>query len=78
MAVMAYGGDDEADADDYMLWLFCTLCAVLLHATQALLTMMTSGTCSVHEGSLLQVIRTCYNIFLASKKPINQVRACSC
>eukprot|EP00117_Sycon_ciliatum_P018371 scpid7307/ scgid0207/ Brefeldin A-inhibited guanine nucleotide-exchange protein 2 len=48
---------------------------VQLQIIKALLTMMTSGTCSVHEGSLLQVIRTCYNIFLASKKPINQATA---
>ena len=42
---------------------------------QALLTAVTSATCEVHEGTLLQVVRTCYNIYLASKNLVNQTTA---
>lgn len=36
---------------------------------------MTSNTCEVHEGTLLQAVRTCYNIYLASRNLINQTTA---
>ena len=42
---------------------------------QALLTMVSAPTCEVHEASLLLVVRTCYNIYLASKNLINQTTA---
>ena len=42
---------------------------------QALLTAVTSTSCEVHEGNLLQSVRTCYNIYLASKNLINQTTA---
>jgi brefeldin A-inhibited guanine nucleotide-exchange protein len=42
---------------------------------QALLTAVTSSTCEVHEGTLLQAVRTVYNIYLASKNLINQTTA---
>ena len=39
---------------------------------QALLTAVTSNSCEVHEGTLLQAVRTCYNIYLASRNLTNQ------
>ena len=43
------------------------------HSLQVLLTAVTSNNCEIHEGTLLQAVRTCYNIYLASKNPVNQV-----
>ncbi|XP_077991507.1 brefeldin A-inhibited guanine nucleotide-exchange protein 1-like [Glandiceps talaboti] len=48
---------------------------VQLQIIKALLTAVTSTACEVHEGSLLQAVRTCYNIYLASKNLINQTTA---
>ncbi|XP_038056628.1 brefeldin A-inhibited guanine nucleotide-exchange protein 2-like [Patiria miniata] len=48
---------------------------VQLQIIKALLTAVTSPTCEVHEGTLLQVLRTCYNIYLASKNLVNQTTA---
>ncbi|KAG1705092.1 Brefeldin A-inhibited guanine nucleotide-exchange protein 1 [Nymphon striatum] len=42
---------------------------------EALLTVMTSASCEVHEGSVLQAVRTCYNIYLASRNLVNQTTA---
>jgi len=42
---------------------------------QALLTIVTSVTCEIHEGTVLLAVRTCYNIYLASKNLINQTTA---
>lgn len=42
---------------------------------QALLTVITSQYVSVHEGTVLVAVRTCYNIFLASRDMNNQVTA---
>lgn len=42
---------------------------------QALLTVITSQYVSVHEGTVLLAVRTCYNIFLASRDMNNQVTA---
>lgn len=42
---------------------------------QALLTIVTSNTCEIHEGTVLHTVRTCYNIYLASKNLINQTTA---
>lgn len=36
---------------------------------------MTSSSCEVHEGSVLQAVRTCYNIYLASRNLVNQTTA---
>ena len=47
----------------------------LISFTQALLTAVTSSTCEVHEGTLLQAVRTVYNIYLASRNLINQTTA---
>ena len=33
---------------------------------------MTSQHIEIHEGTVLQPVRTCYNIYLASKNLINQ------
>eukprot|EP00058_Branchiostoma_floridae_P024484 XP_002609974.1 hypothetical protein BRAFLDRAFT_124394 [Branchiostoma floridae] len=48
---------------------------VQLQIIKALLTAVTSNTCEVHEGTVLQAVRTCYNIYLASKNLINQTTA---
>ena len=37
-----------------------------------MLTAVTSNSCEVHEGTLLQAVRTCYNIYLASRNLTNQ------
>lgn len=42
---------------------------------QALLTVVTSNTCEIHEGTVLQTVRTCYNIYLASRNLVNQTTA---
>lgn len=48
---------------------------VQLQIIKALLTVVTSQVCEVHEGSVLQAVRTCYNIYLASRNLINQTTA---
>lgn len=48
---------------------------IFLIAMQALLTVVTSNTCEIHEGTVLQTVRTCYNIYLASKNLVNQTTA---
>lgn len=42
---------------------------------QAVLTAVTSPYIEIHEGTILQTVRTCYNIYLASKNLINQTTA---
>lgn len=37
--------------------------------------MVTSQHVEVHEGTVLLAVRTCYNIFLASKNLVNQTTA---
>lgn len=48
---------------------------VQLQIIKALLTAVTSPTCDIHEGTLLHVVRTCFNIYLASKNLVNQTTA---
>lgn len=48
---------------------------VQLQIIKALLTVVTSQHVEVHEGTVLLAVRTCYNIFLASKNLINQTTA---
>lgn len=48
---------------------------VQLQIIKALLTAVTSNSCEVHEGTLLHAVRTCYNIYLASRNLINQTTA---
>ena len=48
---------------------------VQLQILKALLTILTSQHVEVHESSLLSSVRTCYNIYLASKNMINQTTA---
>jgi len=48
---------------------------VQLQIIKALLTVVTSQQCQVHEGSILLSVRTCYNIYLGSKNLINQTTA---
>ncbi|CAN8026161.1 unnamed protein product [Ixodes persulcatus] len=48
---------------------------VQLQIIKALLTVVTSQSCEVHEGSVLQPVRTCYNIYLASRNLVNQTTA---
>lgn len=42
---------------------------------QALLTTVTSPHIEIHEGTVLLTVRTCYNIYLASRNLINQTTA---
>ncbi len=53
------------------------VCFVVINhvGLQALLTVITANTVEVHEGTVLQAVRTCYNIYLASKSLINQTTA---
>lgn len=46
-----------------------------LQIIKALLTVVTSQHVEVHEGTVLLAVRTCYNIFLASKNLVNQTTA---
>lgn len=48
---------------------------VQLQIIKALLTIVTANTCEIHEGTVLLAVRTCYNIYLASKNLINQTTA---
>ncbi|XP_069507381.1 brefeldin A-inhibited guanine nucleotide-exchange protein 2 [Ambystoma mexicanum] len=48
---------------------------VQLQIIKALLTAVTSPYIEIHEGTILQSVRTCYNIYLASKNLINQTTA---
>lgn len=48
---------------------------VQLQIIKALLTVVTSQHVEIHEGTILLAVRTCYNIYLASKNLINQTTA---
>ncbi|KAG5672238.1 hypothetical protein PVAND_002380 [Polypedilum vanderplanki] len=48
---------------------------VQLQIIKALLTVVTSQNVEVHEGTVLQAVRTCYDIYLSSKNLINQTTA---
>ena len=48
---------------------------VQLQVLKALLTILTSQHVEVHKSSLLSSVRTCNNIYLASKNMINQTTA---
>ena len=48
---------------------------IQLQIIKALLTLVTSQSCEVHEGSILLTVRTCYNIYLGSKNLVNQTTA---
>ncbi|KAK2184722.1 hypothetical protein NP493_255g01035 [Ridgeia piscesae] len=48
---------------------------VQLQIIKALLTVVTANTCEIHEGTVLLCVRTCYNIYLASKNLVNQTTA---
>jgi len=48
---------------------------VQLQIIKALLTVVTSQHVEIHEGTVLTTVRTCYNIYLASKNLINQTTA---
>ncbi|XP_059683338.1 brefeldin A-inhibited guanine nucleotide-exchange protein 2 [Gavia stellata] len=48
---------------------------VQLQIIKALLTAVTCPYIEIHEGTILQTVRTCYNIYLASKNLINQTTA---
>lgn len=48
---------------------------VQLQIIKALLTVITSQHVEVHEGTVLQAVRTCYDIYLSSKNLINQTTA---
>ncbi|KAL7672314.1 hypothetical protein ACOME3_007203 [Neoechinorhynchus agilis] len=48
---------------------------VQLQIIKALLTVMTSQYVEVHDSTLLKCIRTCFNICLISRNPVNQTTA---
>ena len=48
---------------------------LIVFPLQALLTVVTSTTCEIHEGTVLQTVRTCYNIYLASRNLVNRTTA---
>ncbi|CAH8564731.1 unnamed protein product [Schistosoma turkestanicum] len=48
---------------------------IQLQILKALLTVITSPVVEIHEADILLVVRTCYNIFMATKNPINQATA---
>ncbi|KAG8447080.1 hypothetical protein GDO86_014507 [Hymenochirus boettgeri] len=48
---------------------------VHLQIIKALLTVVTSPYVEIHESTILQTVRTCYNIYLASKNLVNQTTA---
>ncbi|XP_061541311.1 brefeldin A-inhibited guanine nucleotide-exchange protein 2 isoform X1 [Phycodurus eques] len=48
---------------------------VQLQIIKALLTTVTSPHIEIHEGTILLTVRTCYNIYLASRNLINQTTA---
>uniref|UniRef100_A0A8C4SFB1 ADP-ribosylation factor guanine nucleotide-exchange factor 2 (brefeldin A-inhibited) n=1 Tax=Erpetoichthys calabaricus TaxID=27687 RepID=A0A8C4SFB1_ERPCA len=48
---------------------------VQLQIIKVLLTAVTSPHIEIHEGTILLTVRTCYNIYLASKNLINQTTA---
>uniref|UniRef100_A0AAX7UZS7 SEC7 domain-containing protein n=1 Tax=Astatotilapia calliptera TaxID=8154 RepID=A0AAX7UZS7_ASTCA len=48
---------------------------VQLQIIKALLTTVTSPHIEIHEGTVLLTVRTCYNIYLASRNLINQTTA---
>ena len=54
----------------HCIYIFC-----LLLSLQALLTVVTATTVEIHEGTVLLAVRTCYNIYLASKNLVNQTTA---
>uniref|UniRef100_A0A914LSY1 SEC7 domain-containing protein n=1 Tax=Meloidogyne incognita TaxID=6306 RepID=A0A914LSY1_MELIC len=49
--------------------------AVQLQIIKGILALILNQTCRIHESSLLLAVRTCFNIYLASKSPINQSTA---
>lgn len=53
----------------------CSLQSAYKRLLQALLTIVTASSCEIHEGTVLLSVRTCYNIYLASKNLINQTTA---
>uniref|UniRef100_A0A6I8RJ48 ADP ribosylation factor guanine nucleotide exchange factor 2 n=1 Tax=Xenopus tropicalis TaxID=8364 RepID=A0A6I8RJ48_XENTR len=48
---------------------------VQLQIIKALLTIVTCPFVEIHEGTILHTVRTCYNIYLASKNLVNQTTA---
>lgn len=48
---------------------------VQLQIIKAILAVVLSNTAKAHEGSLLLAVRTCFNIYLASRNQVNQSTA---
>ncbi|XP_050545726.1 brefeldin A-inhibited guanine nucleotide-exchange protein 2 isoform X2 [Daktulosphaira vitifoliae] len=48
---------------------------ILLQIIKALLTVVTSQHVEVHEATILKAVKTCYNIYLASRNLVNQTTA---
>ncbi|EWM27144.1 brefeldin a-inhibited guanine nucleotide-exchange protein 1 [Nannochloropsis gaditana] len=77
------GADGENGAAILMDVIIQTICdcndqsedAVQLQVMKALLECVISNTTQVHQASLLQAVRTCYNIHLVSRNPVNKTTA---
>jgi len=77
------GGDDPDGEGTSMDAIVATICAcddfdddnVQLQVIKALLTVVTSQTCEIHEGSLLVAVRSCYNIHLVTRNAVNRTTA---
>lgn len=48
---------------------------VQIQIIKAFLTAVSSPVCQIHERALMNAIRSCFNIFLASRNPVNQMTA---
>jgi len=48
---------------------------IIFFPPQALLTVVTSQHVEVHEATILKAVKTCYNIYLASRNLVNQTTA---
>lgn len=49
--------------------------AVILQILKAILAVSVSHSCEVHEGALLNAVKTCFTIYLATKDSVNQATA---
>ena len=77
------GADGEETAAILMDVVIQTICdcndqpedAVQLQVMKALLECVISNNTEVHQASLLQAVRACYNIYLVSRNPVNKTTA---
>ncbi|VDM16431.1 unnamed protein product [Hydatigera taeniaeformis] len=84
--LIAYGHiPNNASSDKVIRRIVQTICScfsgvntdegVQLQVIKALLTVVTSPVVEVHERDILLVVRTCYNIYMATRNLVNQTTA---